>query len=342
MLRSAIGIFIVLFLTSSAYARMITDMVGRKISVPDRIEKAVGQPPPASYLIYAIDPSLLAGLNFPLWESEKKYTAESYRTLPVIGGMVGDGRTLNQEVLLKIKPDVAFLWSRGTSYDAINMEYERMLRVLGIPAVYVRLDSMQDYPGALLFMGDVLNRRERAAQLNRYAVGVLQRVNRALAALPPVKKVSVYYAEGVDGLSTEGEQSSHAELIPLSGGKNVCQLRETSINGMERISMEQLVMYDPDIILVKEKVCFERIKTDARWKRLRAVRSNNVHLIPHVPFNWFDRPPSYMRLLGIQWLANLLHPERYPIDMIKETKAFYRLFLGVDITDREARDIVRP
>ena len=253
---------------------------------------------------------------------------------------MGEGRSLNLEVLLKIKPDVAFIWERGNSYNAINSEYERTLRKLGIPAVFMRMDTIQSYPAALLFMGDVLNRRERAKRLNRYAVGVLQRVERALVFPPANRKVSVYYAEGLDGLATEGEGSMHAELIPLSGGRNVCRLKPATLMGQEKISMEQLLLYDPDVILVKEKICFERIQKDARWKHLRAVRNKRVYLIPHVPFNWFDRPPSYMRLLGIQWLANLLYPDRYPIDMVKETRAFYRLFINKDLSDREARDLL--
>jgi iron complex transport system substrate-binding protein len=306
-------------------------------------EKVVGLSPPATYLIYAIDPALLAGLNIPLWENEKIYTEERLKKLPVIGGMIGQGRKLNLEVLLKIKPDIVILWQRKRDViSAINNEYERILKPLGIPNVYVRIESLNDYPAALQFMGDVLGRKERAAELDRYAVRVLRKVSRAMSGLAPGKRIPVYYAEGLEGLSTEGEGSLHTELIPQSGGRNVCLLKETSLMGKEKISMEQLLMYDPEVILVMEKACCRRILQDARWKHLRAVRDKRVYLIPQVPFNWFDRPTSYMQLLGIQWLANLLHPDRYPIDMVRETRAFYRLFIGREISDREALDVLHP
>lgn len=337
---SVLVAFLLIIFCSNAYSRTITDMAGRKVSIPDRIQKAVALSPPATYMLYAIAPDTLAGLNFPLQGDEKTYTVERFKNIPVFGGLVGEGRALNLEVLLKIRPDVAFIWERGTSFNAINSEYERVLRKLGIPALVMRMDAIQDYPAALLFMGDVLNRHDRATQLSHYAVGVLQRVERALAALPANGKVSVYYAEGLDGLATEGEGSMHTELIPLSGGRNVCRLKPTSLMGQEKISMEQLLLYDPEVILVKEKICFERILKDPRWKLLRAVRTKRVYLIPHVPFNWFDRPPSHMRLLGIQWLTNLLHPDRYPMDMVKETKAFYRLFIGKKLADSEARHVL--
>lgn len=340
---SVIVAFLMISLCSGAYARTITDMAGRKVTIPDRIVKAVALSPPVTYLLYSIAPDTLAGLNFPLWENEKKYTVEQFKKLPVIGGMVGEGRNLNMEVLLKIKPDVAFIWERSSGdASAINKEYERVLKSLSIPAVFVRMDLLSEYPPAITFMGDVLGRRERAAKLNQYAVGVMQKVARAIAGIPSGKKISVYYAEGLDGLATEGEGSMHTELIPLSGGRNVCRFKAAGSMGMEKISMEQLLLYDPEVILVKEKTCFERIQKDRRWKLLRAVRNKRVYLIPFVPFNWFDRPPSYMRLLGIQWLANLLHPDLYSIDMVKETRAFYRLFIGKELSAREAQAVLWP
>jgi len=335
-------LFLSLCLATSAHARTITDMTGRRVVIPDRIEKVVGLSPPATYLIYAIDPNLLAGLSFPLRGDEKFYTVETFKKLPNVGGIAGESRNLNVETLLKVKPDVVFLWElKRKDISGINRKYEQTLKPLGIPILYVRIGSVNDYPAAFRFMGDVLGRRERAASLERYAVTVLRRVSRAMSGIPEGgKRVSVYYAEGLDGLSTDGDGSMHTQLIPLSGGRNVCDIRETSLMGMEKITMEQLLLYDPDVILVKERACFERIRKDPCWQHLRAVRAGRVHLIPYVPFNWFDRPPSHMHLLGIQWLSNLLHPDRYPMDMVRETRSFYRLFFSRELSDREAREIL--
>ncbi len=49
-----------------------------------------------------------------------------------------------------------------------------------------------------------------------------------------------------------------------------------------------------------------------------------------------------MRILGLCWLTNKLYPERYPKDMVAETKAFYRLFLNVDLDDAQARAVLEP
>ncbi|MDD3294037.1 MAG: ABC transporter substrate-binding protein [Geobacteraceae bacterium] len=334
-------VFLSLFVVSNAHARTVTDMTGRKVVIPDRIERVVGLSPPATYLIYAIDPNLLAGLSSPLRGDEKFYTVDRFKKLPVVGGIAGESRNINVETLLKVKPDVVILWQlKRRDMNAINRKYEQVLKPLGIPILYLSMGSVNDYPAAFRFLGDILNRKERAAALERYAVNILRKTSRAMAGIPAGKRVPVYYAEGVDGLATEGEGSMHTQLIPLSGGRNVSRMKETSYMGLERITMEQLLIYDPDVILVKEKACYERIAKDARWKNLRAVRAKRVYLIPYEPFNWFDRPPSHMHLLGVQWLSNLLHPDRYPLDMVKETRAFYRLFFNRELSDRKAREIL--
>jgi iron complex transport system substrate-binding protein len=47
-----------------------------------------------------------------------------------------------------------------------------------------------------------------------------------------------------------------------------------------------------------------------------------------------------MRLLGIKSLLNTLHPNYYTIDMAAETKAFYKLFLGVDLNDKDTQEVL--
>lgn len=328
----------VVTLSVPVYAREITDMNGKKVTIPDTISKVVAASPPGTYLLYAIDPSIIGGLNFPVWENEKRYTIQNYAKLPVIGGMAGQSRTMNREVLLRIKPDFIVYWAWKN--DAVSRKFQDSLSSLSIPLVSVHLENIEDYPQAIRFLADVVNRKERGEILYAYAVDALNEVKAVTARIPDTKKVRVYYAEGMDGLSTERSGSLHAELIPLAGGLNVHKGDAIDRYGMEKISMEQLLLYDPDVVLVKEKAFFDTIYLDSRWRNLRAVRQKRVYLIPDKPFNWFDRPPSFMRLLGVKWLLNTLHPELYRIDTAAETRAFYKLFLGVELSDRDVLEVL--
>lgn len=329
-------------LSGRALARDIVDMRGRKVTVPERIEKVFATSPPGTYLVYAIDPQLLVGLNFPLWDTERKYTVTRLQTLPVIGGTVGMGRTINQEILLQAKPDVIIAWDWNDT--AMNAEYEAIFQRMGIPWVYVKADTVWDWPAAVAFAGKVLGREARGRELASLGNSMHGQVKSAVDALPKKKPgPTIYYAEGVDGLSTEGRGSFHTELIEVVGARNVHAGQQGKVvhgYGMEHVSLEQVMGYDPDVILVKEKAFWDAVFQDPRWKGLRAVREHRVFLIPHEPFNWFDRPPSFMRLLGAEWLFSVLYPGKLPVDLRGQTKAFYQAFLGVRIDDRQVAEIL--
>lgn len=47
-----------------------------------------------------------------------------------------------------------------------------------------------------------------------------------------------------------------------------------------------------------------------------------------------------MKILGAQWLGNLVYKEIYSIDITKRVKAFYELFLNVSLEDVEIKNLL--
>jgi iron complex transport system substrate-binding protein len=329
-----------LAVSAPGLAREITDMAGRRVTVSDTIRRVYAGSPPATDLVYAIDPSLLVALNFPVRGDERHLLRPAFTRLPVAGGVFGQGRSVNLETLLALKPDLALLWTwKGGS---ANEQFIERFASIGVPSVVLDLDRLEDYPQAILFLGDLLDRKERAQTLAAYAQETLRSVAAATSSIPEPARVSVYYAEGTDGLATERETSVHAQLIGLAGGRNVHRGEALDHMGMEKVTLEQVLLYNPEVIVVQEPAFYDVIMKDRRWSAIRAVKHKRVYCIPRLPFNWFDRPPSFMRFLGLKWLANALYPQRYSIDLKAETKSFYRLFLGVEVNEQEMREILRP
>ncbi len=322
----------------SVHARMVTDMAGRTINVSDTITKVYAASPPATCMLYVVAPSLLAGINYPFNETELAYLDPKIASLPVIGGWFGQGMSPNLETLLRIKPDVMIVWKRKDS--AANEKIEQTVKPLNIPVYYIRADRLEDYAEAFISLGNLLGKEKKCGEFADYAKKSLAEINKIVSAIPENQKPAVYYAEGVDGLRTECHRSVHAELVPLSGGRNVYHCMSEDGFGMEKVSLEQVVLYNPDVILVQEQTFFDKVMTDPRWQNIKAVKEKKVFRIPKVPFNWFDRPPSFMRLLGIRWLTHLLHPDLYPADMVAETQKFCKLFFNTDPDENAARRIL--
>lgn len=331
-------VLLCLFLLISVNAREIIDMGGKKVQIPDTITKVFGTSPPSTYMIYTIDSSLIVGLNFNHArgnnESSNMLDAR-FMALPIVGGLQGGGNSMNRETLLSLHPDVVFLWNNDASSQLAQYLFESSK----IPSINVELESVESLPKAYLFFGDVLERMPRAKVLSAYASEALERTKSVVKA-NATKRPVVYYAEGADGLATECDQSFHYEAIKFSGGINPHLCSTKSGLGLEKVSLEQVILYNPDIIIAQEKEFVEKVKSDSRWRSIKAVRDGKVFLVPKVPFNWIDRPPSFMRLLGIQWLTHVLYDTPNEEQFKAEMKAFYKLFLNIDLEDTPLQKIL--
>lgn len=323
-----------------ADAREVTDMLGRKVQVPERIERVLGTAPPLTALLLSLAPESVVGLNLPPQPGDERYLP-AVAHLPQVGSMMGHGFTLNPETVLELKPDVALAWGGEISMsnvDNITRQFER----IGVPVLFVNVDTLADWPAAFEFVGGLLGRWERAAELGGGVRAALDAVRAAVADIPAARRVRVYYAQGADGLATECNESFHVEPIELAGGYNVHRCKPGSHTGMEKVSLEQVLAWNPDVIVVQDRAFLSRLGADGPWRNVRAVREGRVLVVPRTPMNWVDRPPSFMRALGIQWLAQRFYPGCLPQDLGPTTRAFYQRFFGVAPDEAEVTRWLGP
>lgn len=318
------------------HAREITDMVGRTVTI-GQVKKVWPAYPPIMYLVYAIDPSLIVGSPAPISPENKKYIRVPKKELPVIGGWFGQ-RMPNMENLVAIKPDLALVWDQSLSVAPNMLE---TLNKLNIPVVAVKIFRLSEYPEAFRFVGDMLDRKKRANELSADIERTIKEMKVFSNSIPNEKKVSVYYAIGADGLTNDCNHIPFLdEVINLAGGRNVHQCQTTDKTVGEKIDQERLLLYDPDVIITQDDLFFSNVYTDPRYKLLRAVKNRKVFMIPKTPFNWLNYPPSFMRALGVKWLAHTLYPGLYPVNIQKETKRFFKLFLRVGISNEDTDNIL--
>ncbi|MCX6062290.1 MAG: ABC transporter substrate-binding protein [Campylobacterales bacterium] len=328
-----------LLVTTLATAREVTDMLGRKVDVPESAKKVYAPSPYGSYALYAMDPTLLAGWIFEIDEENYPYLNKRMQTLPSIGRVFGPGQSANLEVLLAAHPDLILMWQHTNEF---NQKEAEKLKILNAPFVYAVDESIEDYTNIFKFLGKALNKEERGNKLAAYSEKTFKDVRNTVAKIPLAKRPKVYYAEGLDGLSTECDDSIHVQLLKLAGDVDVHQCHTSNHKGFEKISMETILTYNPDVMIVQEKMFFDKINTLPIWSNVNAIKNHRVYLIPKAPFNWFDRPPSFMRIMGLKWLMSALYPKEYKINIKKETKEFYSLFMNVNLTDKQVQEVLYP
>ena len=334
-----LALFAVLSFGSKVFGadtKTVVDSAGRQIKVPAKVERVFAAGAPAGVFLYALAPEKLLNWNLPLTAEQRAYLPARYADLPALGRLTGRGNTASVETALASRPDVIL------DYGTINPTYvslaERITKQTGVP--YLLFDGTFDrIPTVYKSAGAALGVNERAKELSRYAERLLADVDKRLARVPPEKRPLVYYARGPRGLQTGLKGSINVESIERIGARNVAAER-IGQGSLVTVSPEQLLMWNPEIVITAEAAFAAIAATDDVWKSIKAVRGRRLYVAPEVPFPWIDSPPSVNRLIGLKWLGRVLYPEAFPEDLRAETRSFYSLFYNRAPDERQLNELL--
>lgn len=326
----------------TAETREITDMAGRKVTVPtaENIESVFSAGPVAAIFLYMVAPDKLLGWNYELNDVEKSIILDKYQDLPNFG--MGDA--VNYEAVIAANPTIAI--NSGKINDAMVSDCDALSESLGIPVVAVD-NELNNSAEAFRFMGELLGVEDHAEELAQYAEQVFTDIN-ALSDIPEEKKVSVYFGNGEDSLETAPRGSQHAQIFDVINAVNVADL-ELGDGSRVQISAEQLLAWDPDVIVVNGEPkadksgssAAEDILSNPDYASLKAVQDQKVYGTPNAPFSWVDRPAGPNRLIGMRWFSALIYPEYIKCDINEEIHKFFDFFYHVDLSDEQLENVLK-
>ncbi len=311
-------------------ARHFVDAAGRSVEIPDRIERVLAAGPPASVLLYVLSPEKMVGWVRSPSAAEKEFLAAPYRDLQETGRLTGRGNTANIEMVLSMKPDIIIdVGSVDATYASLA---DRVQEQTGIP--YVLIDgAFARTPETLREVAGLLGVGTRGEELASYAERTMDWQKQAVAGIPDAERPRVYYGRGPDGLETGAAGSINMEILDVVGARNVAVL--SGSGGLSNVSIEQVLGWDPDVILTLNPDFQKSVMTDPTWANLRAVKEGRVYRAPTLPYGWFDSPPGVNRLMAVTWLTAILYPGKGEFDLRERTREFYRLFYQVDLSQEQ-------
>jgi iron complex transport system substrate-binding protein len=303
-------------------AASVVDSAGRAVPIPDKVTRVFPAGPPAAITLYTLAPDLLLGWPRANRPEEREFLLPDIGARPEVGRITGRGNTANLEVVLALKPDlIVDIGSIDATYVSLA---DRVQEQTGIP--YALLDGrFGSIASSYRTLGQLTGRRREGDALADYAERTISTITARIANVPPEKRPAVYYARGPRGLETGLGGSINVETIEMLA-RNVAGGNK---GGMARVSIEQALLWNPDVIITIDMEFAASVRSDPVWSSLAAVRAGRVHLSPKLPFGWVDFPPSVNRLIGLWWLAKILYPDLFPEDIRALTADFYQRFYHV-------------
>ena len=106
------------------------------------------------------------------------------------------------------------------------------------------------------------------------------------------------------------------------------------------VTMEQIALWDPEVILFAPDAIFDTVSDMDTWKELTAIKNGSYIKIPEAPHNWAGTPAAVQRYLGMIWLTAQLYPEYCDYDAKAEVMEYYELFYGCTLTEEQYTDLV--
>lgn len=318
--------------------RVITDMTGRKIRVPDPLTRVALFGGPTGQIAYILGArNQLCAVTSSLKGSELINAFD-----PTIRNLPGPRSTsghVNIESLVLSRPQLVIA---GTLDGSI------VEKKTGIPVAYT--ESSMNHGLDLLkseirFYASVFGKEKRGEKYIAYLDKTINFVKSRTRDIPANQRKKVFNGYGPSHLVTLGGDTFMHERILTAGcldvvaGISTAGAKEGLHSGLSEMSLEKVLGWNPDILVIDSGTP-EDLYRDPRWKNVSAIRTRQVFKQPVGVFIW-DRPTAEAAVLYPLWLAKNAYPERFrDVDMMQEIKKFYREVMSFNLSDDQARSLL--
>lgn len=246
-------------------------------------------------------------------------------------------RNAGPEQIAPVTPDAIVL--KTTAVDELGASLE----TLGIPIVYVEMESVEQYFNDITTLGQLFGNAERAQAIIDFFQARLDRVDTALAGIDEAQKprvLLIQYSEEGGEVAFEVPAANWLQTrqVELAGGAPVWKEAAPG-GGWNTVNFEQIAQWNPDKVFVvtyqsDPLEAIAKLKEDPAWQALDVTKNNEIYGFPSDIFGWDSPDPRW--ILGVTWLAQKSHPDLLAdVDMQEEIRTFFAEIYGMDAASIE-------
>ncbi|WP_018901620.1 ABC transporter substrate-binding protein [Rhizobium sp. 2MFCol3.1] len=335
-------------------AAEVTDVLSRKVNVPDHVQRVVLGEGRLFYAMALLDHNApfgrIVGWQNDLRKLDEK-TFEGYlqkypqaKDIPLIGET--SEASVSVEKILSLKPDLAVFSIAGHG-PGEHSPIADVLAKAGIPVIFVdfRVHPIAGTRTSIQALGTALGREKEATAFLDFYNAHLARISDAVKDLPPEGRPKVFLELLAGIWKTPGHTTGNGglgEMITAAGGRNIAEGVVPGAIG--DISVEYALQSDPDIYVATgnrapgvqlgaqiDRPLAEKTMTDLmtrpEFSSLRAIREGRSHGLWHEFYN------TPYNILAIEALAKWTHPDLFKdLDPEATKHELYKSFLPLDET----------
>jgi iron complex transport system substrate-binding protein len=269
--------------------REVTDEAGRRLRLPEKIDRIVSLAPNLTEIVYAVGAGdqLVGNTEYCDYPAAAKSVAK-----------IGDTMHPSVERIIALKPQIVLV-STASQLEAFTKQLDQQ----NITVYVTDPQSLEDVFRSIQTLGDLFGHHDstvtRVAELRKRAAAVE-------AATKVLKPVKIFYQVSDEPLYTIGRDAFLTDLIRRAGGVSVT----ADVPGaFPRYSDEAALAAKPDAIILPAggAMATANSKAAPALKNSPAVLNNRIYKIDE---NHLQRPGP--RLVdGLEEMARALHPEAF-------------------------------
>jgi iron complex transport system substrate-binding protein len=318
----------------------IEDMTGRSVMIPqsEDIGRIAVLTSPQVLVAYAVGVrDKLCGVTDAVKKCDLLTMYDPHlKKVPAVRSEEGQ---VNIEALLRADPDIVI----GSEADMAAVEKSPGLTALRINDSQAH-GSMSQIREEMRFFGSVFGKEEKAEQYVIYLDNILSLIKFSLADIPADKRLKVFMGFNADHLTTYGSDTFMDDCVKAAGCVNAAGAisgSDEKDGGLATVSMEQLLSWDPDIVIV-DNSSPDDLLNDPSWSKLKAVQNKRVYRLPTGLFI-LSRASCEAAVLVPQWLAITAYPDKLNfLDMNDRVREFYAKNFNFQLTDNIIHNILYP
>ncbi|MBB6454638.1 iron complex transport system substrate-binding protein [Salirhabdus euzebyi] len=218
---------------------------------------------------------------------------------------LGPDLNINMDKVEQLKPDIVLASLSVPGMEKMVEELEKRK----IPHITLNPNSLEEIGNSLLLVGKHLGVEDQAKH-------VFQKYNRILETYRKLshdiaQKRKLYWEWWPKPVFTPGKHNWLTEISELAGGINVFSTENVASFST---SWEDVKSRDPDYICMvwvgvqTEKMNPSLIRKRPGWHEMRAIKGDKIIILDE---DLYCRPSPRL-MVGLQKLAAILHPEKFP------------------------------